>query len=91
LLGARVSERAHDASLELRGRYVVGFRMVDGVWNGAVKAFTVADIEGGVAIPGARDARFTLTLQNAGNARHSEFVSAPVLGRLLLTRVQYRF
>lgn len=91
LLSARFAEPAHDASVELRGRYVDGFRMVDGVWNGYVRAFTVGDLEAGAAVPGARNARFTLTVQNFANKRHSEFVSAPILGRLLLTRVQYRF
>lgn len=90
LLSARAHTSARDASVELRGRYVGGFRMVDGVWNGNVDAFTVADIEAGVAIPGARDARFTLTVQNVADKRHSEFYLAPVLGRMLLARVQYR-
>ncbi|MDQ3697304.1 MAG: TonB-dependent receptor [Gemmatimonadota bacterium] len=91
LLAARFHASAHDASVELRGRYVDGFRMVDGVWNGYVSAFTVGDLEAGVAIPGAPKARLALTVQNFANARHAEFLSAPVLGRLLLMRVQYRF
>ena len=91
LLSARFHESAHDASIEVRGRYVDGFRMVHGVWNGFVNAFTVGDVEAGVAIPGARDARVTLAVQNVGNARHSAFLSAPILGRLLLTRVEFRF
>ncbi len=64
--------------------------MVDGVWNGHVDAFTVGDVETGFAIPGTRDARFTLTVQNVADNRHSEFLSAPILGRMLLARVQYR-
>ena len=91
LFGMRYHENSRDLSVELRGRYVDGFRMVDGVWNGDVRAFTVADLEAGIAIPGVRDARFTLTVQNAADARHAEYLSAPVLGRLLMTRVQYRF
>ena len=91
LLSARYRESARDASVEVRGRYVDGFRMVDGVWNGTVRAFTVGDLETGIAIPGARNARFTLTVQNFANARHAEFLAAPILGRLLMTRVQYRF
>jgi len=77
--------------VEFRGRYVDGFRMVDGVWNGTVDAFTVADLEAGIAIPDVRSARFTLTVQNLADRRHSEFVAAPILGRLLLTRLQYQF
>ena len=91
LFGARYHENSRDVSVELRGRYVDGFHMVDGVWNGDVKAFTVADVEAGMAIPGLRDARLTLTVQNAADARHSEFVAAPILGRLVMMRVQYRW
>lgn len=90
LLGARVRERSHDASLEVRGRYVDGFHMVDGIWNGYVRAFTVADVEASAAVPGASQARLTVTVQNATNARHSEFLAAPILGRLVLMRLQYR-
>jgi outer membrane receptor for ferrienterochelin and colicins len=91
LLSARVFERSRDASIELRGRYVGAFRMVDGVWSGRVNSYVVGDLEAGIAIPGTRDARFTVSVQNLADARHSEFVAAPILGRLVLTRVQYRF
>jgi hypothetical protein len=56
-----------------------------------VKAFTTADVELGIALPGVRDARFTVTVQNVADERHAEFVGAPVLGRLVLARVQTRF
>ena len=91
LASARYREISRDASVELRGRYVQGFRMVDGVWNGRVKSFAVADLEAGAGIPSVPGARFTLTVQNVANSRHSEFVEAPILGRLVLGRVQYRF
>jgi iron complex outermembrane receptor protein len=56
---ARFRQSSRDLSVEFRGRYVDGFRMVDGVWNGNVDAFTVADLEAGIAIPDVRSARFT--------------------------------
>jgi iron complex outermembrane receptor protein len=90
-VAARVYEGARDASIELRGRYVGTFRMADGVWNGKVPAFAVGDIEAGIAVPGARRARFSITVQNVADKRHSEFLSAPILGRLALTRLQYMF
>jgi outer membrane receptor for ferrienterochelin and colicins len=77
---------------ELRGRYVGAFRMLDGVWIGDVPSFTVADAEVGLSVPGTNGrTRFVLTLQNIADERHSEFVGAPVLGRLFLTRLQHRF
>ena len=91
LLSARYHQNAHDVSVELRGRYVDGFKMIDGVWRGDVKPFSVLDLESGVALPGGNDTRFTLTVQNVLDDRHAEFVAAPVLGRLVMARVQYRF
>lgn len=79
------------ATAELRARHVGGFRMVDGVWIGEVPAFTTLDAEAGVALPGIDGARLIVTAQNLTDERHSEFVGAPVLGRLLLTRLTYRF
>ncbi|MEO8946438.1 MAG: TonB-dependent receptor [Gemmatimonadaceae bacterium] len=90
LLSGRFLNGADDASLELRGRYVGGFHMVDGVWNGYVRPFTVGDIEVGATIPGAPNARLTLTVQNFANTPHEEFFAAPILGRLVLMRIHYR-
>jgi iron complex outermembrane receptor protein len=91
LLSARYRVPAREGSVELRGRHVGGFRMADGVWNGHVPAFTVADLEAGLLLPGSPRARVTLTVQNLTNNRHNEFFAAPELGRLVLTRLQYRF
>lgn len=91
LASVRYHQNAHAVSVELRGRYVDGFKMIDGVWRGDVKPFTVMDIESGVALPAGADTRFTLTIHNVLDDRHAEFVGAPVLGRLVLARVQYRF
>lgn len=91
LVSARYRVPARDASIEIRGRSVGAFRMADGVWNGDVPAFTVADLEAGIAIPGVRRTRATLTVQNVADNRHVEFYSAPILGRLVLTRIQYQF
>lgn len=91
LFSARFREPSHDASAELRTRFVGSFRMIDGVWNGNVPGFTVADAEVGAAIPGSRGARLTLSVENLTDDRHAEFVGAPVLGRLLMTRLEYRF
>ena len=88
---ARYAFHRDDASAELRIRYVDAFRMVDGVLIGDVPAYTVADLEVGMAVPSAPAARLTLTAQNLTDKRHSEFFGHPQLGRLLLARLQYRF
>ena len=91
LFSARWREASHDASAELRTRFVGSFQMIDGVWNGNVPGFAVADAEVGAAIPGYRGARVTLSVENLTDDRHAEFVGAPVIGRLLMTRLEYRF
>ena len=50
---ARYAFHRDDASAELRIRYVDAFRMVDGVLIGDVPAYTVADLEVGMAVPSA--------------------------------------
>lgn len=90
-LGTRYRDSYRNLSAELRGRYVGGFRMLDGVWAGDVEAFTAVDAELGVGIPGTRASRLTFTAQNVLNDRHAEFVGAPVIGRLLLARVNHAF
>lgn len=90
-LGATYRNAFTDFSASLRARYSGGFRMLDGVWEGQVDAFTTVDAEVGFRMPGAPNARLTLTAQNLFNDRHEEFLAAPILGRLLLTRVNYVF
>jgi hypothetical protein len=65
--------------------------MVDGVWVGDVKGFGVLDAEVGMGVPGLRGGRFILTVQNLTDKRHAEFVGAPVLGRILISRLRYEF
>lgn len=86
------STARHGFTAEARGRYVGAFRMVDGVLVGDVRSFALADIEAGIELPGpASGVRWSITVQNVTDKRHAEFISHPVIGRLLLTRLQYRF
>ena len=78
-------------SAEGRLRFVGPFRMVDGVWIGEVPGFGVADVEFGAPVPGQRETQLTLTISNLTDKRHYEFVGAPVMGRLVMLRVAYRF
>jgi outer membrane receptor for ferrienterochelin and colicins len=90
-LNAAYHYPARDFSAALRGRFVGPFRMVDGVWVGDVKGFGLLDAEVGVGVPGLHGGRFILTVQNLTDKRHAEFVGAPVLGRLLISRLRYEF
>jgi iron complex outermembrane receptor protein len=90
-LGARYRDPYRDVTAEVRGRHSGSFEMRDGVWAGHVDSFTSVDLEFGFGVPGTRGSRLTLTAQNVLNDRHAEFVGAPVIGRMLLTRVNHAF
>jgi iron complex outermembrane receptor protein len=87
-VSARYREPVRQVSAEARARFVGPFHMVDGVWIGDVAGFGVADIEVGFPL---LTAQVTLTLSNILDRRHSQFVGAPVLGRLIMLRTAYRF
>jgi iron complex outermembrane receptor protein len=90
-LNASYHDPHRDFSAALRGRFVGPFRMVDGVWLGDVQGFSTLDAEVGIGVPGLRGGRFILTVQNLTDKRHAEFVGAPVLGRIVLSRLRYEF
>jgi iron complex outermembrane receptor protein len=91
VFGATWRDPGDARSATLRGRYVGAFRMLNGVWSGDVESFTVVDAEAGASVPSVSAARVTLTVQNVTDKRHAEFFGAPVLGRLAMLRLQYRF
>jgi iron complex outermembrane receptor protein len=90
-LGARFRDPYRDFTAEVRGRHAGAFDMLDGVWAGRVNAFTTVDLEVGFALPGRPYSRLTITAQNVLDDRHAEFVGAPVIGRMLLTRLNHAF
>jgi iron complex outermembrane receptor protein len=81
----RAPQRGYDA--ELRGRYVEGFPMESGDFVGEIQTYTVFDFNFGYELPFSSGTRFSINVQNVFDKKHIEFVSAPVLGRLILTRI----
>ncbi|MDZ7269695.1 MAG: TonB-dependent receptor [candidate division KSB1 bacterium] len=85
----RSAQRGYDT--ELRARYVEGFPMDSGVFVGEVQTYTVMDFNFGYDLPFARGTRFSLNVQNLLDKEHREFIGAPILGRLILSRLTYSF
>ncbi|MCK6557917.1 TonB-dependent receptor [bacterium] len=85
----RSAQRGYDA--EVRGRYVEGFPMDSGVFVGEVQTYTVVDFNFGYDLPFARGTRFSVNVQNLLDKEHREFIGAPALGRLILSRLTYSF
>ncbi len=90
-LGFAFTDRARGFLLDGRWRFSEGFDMRSGVFAGTVDAYHVLDVTTGYQLPFQPNARLELTVYNALNNLHREFVGAPELGRLALVRVRYDF
>jgi iron complex outermembrane receptor protein len=85
----RAPQRGYDA--ELRGRYVEGFPQDSGVYLGEVQTYSVLDFNFGYDLPFSTGTRFSLNVNNLLDKKHAEFIGAPVLGRLIMTRLTQSF
>jgi iron complex outermembrane receptor protein len=85
----RSPERGYD--VELRGRYVEGFPMESGAYAGEIQTYTVCDLNFGYDLPFSKNTRFSLNVNNLFDQKHLEFIGAPILGRLIMTRLTQSF
>ena len=76
---------------ELRGRYVAGFPVASGVYNGAVETYTLVDANVAIRVPTTKDVTLSITGQNLLDKRQHEFVGVPTLGRFFMTQLRYAF
>ena len=90
-LGFAYTDRAAGFTFDGRWRLSDGFDMSSGVFRGRVDAYQVVDVTAGYQLPFQPDTRLELTVYNALDNLHQEFVGAPELGRLALVRVRYDF
>ncbi len=71
-------------------RHIDGFRIRSGPYEGDLPAYTLLDVNAGYDLsswtPGLR---LDVTVLNALNERHREFIGAPRLGRLAMARLTY--
>ena len=79
-------------SFQLAGRYVQGFIVRSGPYNGVVDDYFLLDAGAGYdfarVMPGLR---LDVTVQNVFNHMHREFIGAPKIGRMGLARITYMF
>jgi len=85
----RVPEPGYD--LELRGRYIEGFPMESGAYAGEIQTYTVVDLNFGYDLPFSKNTRFALNVNNLLDKKHAQFIGAPILGRLIMTRLTQSF
>jgi iron complex outermembrane receptor protein len=85
----RAPKRGYEA--ELRSRYIEGFPMDSGDYRGEVQTYTLVDFNFGYDLPFSSGTRLSLNVQNIFDNRHREFIGAPILGRLIMTRLTQTF
>jgi outer membrane receptor for ferrienterochelin and colicins len=76
---------------ELRGRYVAGFPVASGVYNGSVPTYTLLDANLALRVPTTKDVTLSISAQNLLDKKHQEFVGVPALGRFIMTQLRYSF
>jgi iron complex outermembrane receptor protein len=90
-LAGRYRDDLREWGWELRGRYVAGFPVQSGVYNGEVKNYTLLDANMDYRLPFSTNVYLTVTAQNLLDHRHREFVGVPELGRFVMTQMRFTF
>lgn len=90
-LGLRFNDERAGFTVEGKARFQAEFPMNSGVYVGMVDGYTLFDANVAYQLPFYPGATVGLTASNLFDNMHREFVGAPELGRLLLTRVQIDF
>lgn len=88
-LGYRNDEVGLTADLGVRA--ISGFPVVSGVLRGQVDSYALVDASVGYRFPWTSGVRVSVDVQNVFDNRHQEFVGAPALGRLFITRLHLTF
>jgi iron complex outermembrane receptor protein len=74
-----------------RARALSTFPVVAGQWRGTVDAYAVVDLAAGCRLPWGNNVRLSVTAFNVLDNRHREYVGAPRIGRLIVSRLHARF
>jgi iron complex outermembrane receptor protein len=79
-------------SVNASGRYVEGFPVLSGPYDGEVPSYFLLDIGAGYDLSGLTPgARVDLLVQNVLDNERREFVGAPQIGRMAILRASYTF
>jgi iron complex outermembrane receptor protein len=88
---AAYRDRRSRFSGEVKGRYVDGFPVISGVFEGQVDAYFVLDAGVAYTVPFAKGITLSLDVRNLLDNRHREFVNVPEIGRLAVARGRLEF
>ncbi len=90
-LGFTWDDRSSGFTAQGRIRVTDGFPMNSGAYIGDVDGYGVIDASIGYRIAALPAAQISLSANNLLNNVHREFVGAPEIGRLVVTRLRYDF
>ena len=90
-VGAGFDDLERGLSARLKVRATGSFPMNSGVYIGKIDAYAVVDASVRFDLPGWAGTSIGLTGSNILNHRHTEFVGAPDIGRLLLLQLKREF
>jgi iron complex outermembrane receptor protein len=72
-------------------RAVAAYPVVAGVFRGEVESYALFDIRVGYELPWVPGLRITVDAHNIFDNRHQEFPGAPLLGRMVMSRLHVSF
>lgn len=99
-LSARWIDTRRGLTVNTRVRYSASFPMNSGVFIGTVESYAVFDVSASYELPWVPGVRVSVTASNISLPRgfdgrfsgtHREFIGAPLIGRLVLGRINYSF
>ena len=74
---------------QVRIRHVDSFPVISGLGRERLPSFSVVDVSASYRLPMLRQLQAAVSIQNAFDNRHREFLGTPEIGRLVLLRLQY--
>ncbi len=90
-LGLRFDDERSGVTVEGKARFTASFPVNSGVYIGEIESYAVFDANINYQLPFYPGASFGITASNLFNNMHREFIGAPEIGRLVLTRLQFEF
>jgi iron complex outermembrane receptor protein len=90
-LSVRYRDPRSSLSAELRGRFAGEFQVRSGVYDDHIRSYGIADVVFSWFSPVAPGFVVSLSASNLFDDRHREFAGGALLGRFVMTKIQYAF
>ena len=88
-LKLQYTSRKRPLTLSLNGRFVDSFDWSSGIYYGKINAYTIFDLHFGYEFN--KNLKLNFTMNNLLDHRHTEIIGGPMLGRVLMLRLETKF